>query len=224
MKSPGYFFRRFRNDRIYSVISIVGLTIGMTTAFLISLYLINELSYDRQHKNVTKIGRVIHENTVHHFTEFNAPFLLGPAAKEEIPGVANYCRNFCMYGAQALKGTTWLQVEGLYSSDRQVFDMFTFQVKEGKIPIHFEPGDICVSESFAHKFLAEGESAGKSVKMNIKGENFAFTIKAVYADFQNNSTFKPEAIVPMEIGHKLITKYLSIIGDSSFLVNFSDTW
>ena len=224
MKSLGYFFRRFRHDSIYSIISIVGLTIGMTTTFLISLYLINELNYDRQHKNASRIYRVINENKVHHFNEFNSPYLMGPAAKEEIPGVENYCRSFELYGAQVKKGNNWLIENNVFSTDRQVFDIFSFQLKEGEIPAKFEPGDICISASFGEKYFSGASPTGKTVTMNIKGEQFVFTVKAVYADLQINSTFRPEALVSVEIGHKLVTKYLFIMGDSSSVVNYIDSW
>src|SRR6266480_1215149 len=56
-----YFKTAWRNllrNKIYSVISIAGLTIGIACFILISLYVINELSYDRFHPNNKNIYRV----------------------------------------------------------------------------------------------------------------------------------------------------------------------
>jgi putative ABC transport system permease protein len=206
------------------VISISGLMIGMTTTFLLALYLINELSYDRHHKNAAKIFRIINENTVHHFKECNSPFLMPPAAKENIPGIEDYCRTFSMDGSQVKKGEEWIPAEGIYSADKQVFSIFSFKFLSGGFKNKMDPGDIFISNSFAGKFLQAKELLGKIVSLNLKGKMIEFTIRGVYADYPINSVFRPEAIISMETGHSLLTRYLTIIGDSSYINNFTDDW
>jgi len=57
-----YFFIALRNilkHRIYSLINIVGLAVGITCTILILLYVTDELSYDRFHTKSDRIYRVI---------------------------------------------------------------------------------------------------------------------------------------------------------------------
>jgi putative ABC transport system permease protein len=196
----------------------------MTTTFLISLYLINELSYDRFHRNAPKIFRILNENTVHHFKECNSPFLMPPAAKETIPGIENYCRTFNLYGSQLKKNGQWLPSAGIYSADKQIFEIFSFRFLSGAIKDKIEPGDIYVSKAFAEKYIPGGDFLGKTVTLDLKGEIHEFTIRGIYADYPINSLFRPEAIVSIETGHRLLPKYLTFIGDSASSTNLKDDW
>src|SRR5580700_8616766 len=64
--NPVYMFKNYfktacRNllhNRIYSFINIAGLSIGLACAMLIMLYIKDEVSYDRFHKNVNRIYRI----------------------------------------------------------------------------------------------------------------------------------------------------------------------
>src|SRR6185312_6229801 len=52
-------FRNLRRNKAYSLINILGLSLGLTCAMLIILYVKDEVSYDRFHKNVQHIYRVV---------------------------------------------------------------------------------------------------------------------------------------------------------------------
>jgi putative ABC transport system permease protein len=59
-----YFKTAFRNllrNKFYSLINIVGLAIGLATCFLIILYVLDELSYDKYNVNASRIYRVNNE-------------------------------------------------------------------------------------------------------------------------------------------------------------------
>jgi putative ABC transport system permease protein len=61
-----YFKTAIRNllrNRIYSIINISGLSLGLACAMLIILYLKDELSYDRFHVNVKQIYRIFTQAT-----------------------------------------------------------------------------------------------------------------------------------------------------------------
>ena len=57
-----YFKIAFRNlwrNKIFSIIKILGLSIGLTVCMLIFLYTKDEISYDRFHKNKAQLYRII---------------------------------------------------------------------------------------------------------------------------------------------------------------------
>ena len=56
-------FRNIRRSKIYSFINIFGLSLGLSSAMLIILYVKDELSYDRFHKNVDHIYRVVSKSS-----------------------------------------------------------------------------------------------------------------------------------------------------------------
>ena len=51
-------------NKLYTVLNIAGLTFGISCFLLIGLYLFDELTFDRQHKNAGRIYRVIEHRTV----------------------------------------------------------------------------------------------------------------------------------------------------------------
>src|SRR6266700_844429 len=51
-------FRRLQKSRLYTLINLVGLTMGITSCLLIGLFIINELGYDRFNKNADRIARL----------------------------------------------------------------------------------------------------------------------------------------------------------------------
>ena len=51
-------WRNFRKNKLFSLINVVGLSIGIATCFIIMLYVYDELSYDRFNKNADNIYRI----------------------------------------------------------------------------------------------------------------------------------------------------------------------
>src|SRR4051812_33730334 len=50
--------RNFKKDKVYSLLNVVGLTIGITFSLLLVFYILDELSYDRHHENAERIFRI----------------------------------------------------------------------------------------------------------------------------------------------------------------------
>src|ERR1700740_435216 len=88
-------FRTLQRNKMYSLINIVGLTIGLTACLLVSTVVLDDLSYDHQWKNADHIYRVIsadksNKNAVE---EVPRSFTgLGPTLKKTFPEISGYCR------------------------------------------------------------------------------------------------------------------------------------
>ena len=87
-----YFKIAFRNiirHKAFTAINIAGLAIGMTCSIFILLWVQNELSYDRFHKNADEIYRITARAG-----DFNAAVNcagMPPELKVKIPAVKNFC-------------------------------------------------------------------------------------------------------------------------------------
>src|SRR5258708_40127490 len=75
--------RNLFKNKIYAAINIAGLTIGITCAFCIFIFVKNELSYDRYHPKADRIFRVIQEGKGEHSASL--PFPTGPTIEHEHP-------------------------------------------------------------------------------------------------------------------------------------------
>ncbi|MHA1943390.1 MAG: permease prefix domain 1-containing protein, partial [Candidatus Thorarchaeota archaeon] len=86
--------RRIKRQKGYSFINIFGLAIGIACCILSLLWVQDELSFDRFHKNTDDIYRVISEIHTTDRTTQNArtPNPLGPALKEKYPEIIDFVR------------------------------------------------------------------------------------------------------------------------------------
>src|SRR6478736_4062977 len=94
-----YFTIALRNllrNKVYSFINIAGLSIGLACAMLIILYVKDEVSYDRFHRNVGNIYRVtmqgIDRNGVKKDKEANTGYLQGPRFAAHVPAIKSFVR------------------------------------------------------------------------------------------------------------------------------------
>ena len=86
--------RSLIKNRTYSLINVLGLTFGLTCFMLIGLYLFDELTFDRHHKNADRIYRVVEhkKNNNEDLTIAAGSFMLAEQSKKTIPEVANSAR------------------------------------------------------------------------------------------------------------------------------------
>ena len=93
-------FRNLLKHKGYSLINIIGLSVGMAICLLILLYIQHEISFDRFHANGDRIYRVALERKYPGRSTLYAiiPFSFGEAIKNEFPEVENFTRIIGNYG------------------------------------------------------------------------------------------------------------------------------
>lgn len=79
--------RNLLKNKVYSLINILGLSIGLATSLLILLYVVNEWSYDLFHSKSERLFRVVQtmESETNVEEDATTPFLLGPVLDAEFP-------------------------------------------------------------------------------------------------------------------------------------------
>ena len=55
----------FQRNKTHSFINIAGLSVGMAVAMLIGLWIWDEISFDKYHRNYDRIAEVMHQQTIH---------------------------------------------------------------------------------------------------------------------------------------------------------------
>src|ERR1041385_7532878 len=88
-----YFKTAFRNlarNKIYSFINIAGLSLGLACAMLIMLYVKDEVSFDRFHKNANNIYRIVSQRKENKIPVTG--LLQGPRFKQNVPGIRSFVR------------------------------------------------------------------------------------------------------------------------------------
>ena len=82
-------FRSFKRNKSSFLINVIGLSIGMTCSILILLWVLDELNYDRFHKDIDQVVQVMEHQTYSDniMTVTSTPGILSPALKDEIPEI-----------------------------------------------------------------------------------------------------------------------------------------
>jgi putative ABC transport system permease protein len=197
-----YFKTAFRNlsrNKIYSFINISGLSIGLACAMLIMLYVKDEVSFDKFHKNVNNIYRVVTEssdNGIKH-KDPNTGYLQGPRFAQNIPGIQSFVR--VQSGSEDIKTGTEVQAQDLLYVDSSFFSVFTFPLLSGDSKTCLkEPHSIVLSEDAAKKQFGTTDAVGKIVMMKDDSVFIPYKVTAVAKRCPQNSSIQFTALVPIK--------------------------
>jgi len=188
--------RNLKQQRLYASINIAGLAVGMACCMLIMLYIQYELSYDRFHQNSLRIFRV----TKRYDTPngYNLHFARCPDTwvnllPAEFPEIESLIR-FQHWPLTELKiGEHKFRDRHFFTTDANVFDVFSFPFKEGDARTALQqPNSIVLTEEMAHQYFGDVNPIGKTVtvveKMNIQLVDYRIT--GVMKNVPNSAHFQ----------------------------------
>jgi putative ABC transport system permease protein len=199
--------RNLSRNRVYSLINIAGLSIGLACCMLIILYNKDEVSYDRFHKNAAHIYRIT--NTTYdsagkkNGTNGITGMMPGPSFKREVPEVKDFVR--VQSERIAVKvGTEIYEQDGLYA-DANFFSVFTFPMKSGDPAKALQDiHSVVLSEDIAKKFFGKENAIGKTLELPLgKDRAFeVFTVSGIVPKSPQNSSIKLSMLLPMSLNER----------------------
>lgn len=193
-------FRNLWKNKLFTVLNIFGLALGITCAGLIFLWVEDEMTFDNVHrkKNSLYSVRVNMQYNGNVYTMGSTPRPMAAAIKNEIPGIANFARVSDEEQRLLVKtGNHSFYAAGRYA-DPTIFQMFTLDFTEGH-PVNAFPQlySLVITESTARKFFGTASNVtGKTVRVNNEQD---YTITGVVKDLPPNSSFRFEWLAPFAI-------------------------
>ncbi|HTR28419.1 MAG TPA: ABC transporter permease [Puia sp.] len=183
-------WRNLSRNKLYSIVNIGGLTVGLACCILIGLYLSNELSYDRFHRNAGRLFRVTTEYTTNRVVNrvgqtASAP---GPRLSAAFPQIRSYVRinNWQPYVVR-YEERTFVESRFLFA-DSTFFTMFSFPLIEGDARTALDaPARIVISQSMEKKYFGSGQALGKTLRV---GGTRDYLVTGVARDAPINSQIK----------------------------------
>jgi len=199
-----YFITTWRNlsrNKIYTFINIAGLSLGLACAMLIILYVKDEVSYDRFHKNVNQVYRITTQNLNPDGTkgnkDGNTGYLQGPRFAANIPEIRSFVR--VQSGREDFKTGTDITSQDMLYVDSNFFSVFTFPLIEGNPKDCLkQPHSIVLSEDAAKKRFGTVHALGRTVMMKNKDEFIPYSVTAVAKKCPQNSSIKFDILSPIE--------------------------
>lgn len=191
-------YRNLMRYKGYSAINVFGLTIGLTASIFIFLWVSDELSYDRYHKNIERIY-LAGNNWIYGDgqigTAFITPVKLGDALEQipEIEKTSHLTFNQSLLFRYKDKA---FEESGIFA-DPSLFEIFTMNIIRGKssdpLPDH---SSIAISEKIAVKYFGRTDILGESFRVH---NQYDLKVTAVYEDMPYHSTLRFDFVIPFQV-------------------------
>jgi len=193
--------RNLLKSKIYSLINIFGLTVGLAACILIALWVQDELSFDRFNKNVNNIFRVISYKGKFEDRSASSPAPLGPAMKESFPDVVSYVRFTNASNKVVVKyGKNVFYEDRIIFADPDIFKMFTLPFVEGTSNTALSGlFNVVITENIAHKYFGSEDPVGKT--LTLEG-NLNLIVSGVIKNIPAQSHIQFDFLLSMENVYK----------------------
>jgi putative ABC transport system permease protein len=189
-------FRNLWRHKGFSLLNIVGLTVGMAAFLLVFLYVTFELSYDSFHSKADRIYRVVSDvqtpTGLQHFNNPPVPATIG--MKEQLPEIEMTTRISLGDNWMVIRDKDVFETDDVAMADTNFFRVFDFPLIKGD-PKTALSGvqNVVLSESTAKKFFGHADPMGKVLIMT--RDKFPCTVTGIMKDFPENSHLKASMII-----------------------------
>lgn len=191
-----YFSTAWRNlakNKVFSIINITGLSIGIAACLLILQYVSFQLSFDRFNKNAADIFRVTNDRyqngkLIQHGTiTYSA---VGKAMQDDFPEVINHTRMRPAYGVMITEDKK-IGDQGGYFVDNAFLDMFSYPLIAGdKSTSLTAPFSLVLSQTLANTLFDKHSNAADIMGKVISFDGIPCKVTAICANPPENSHLK----------------------------------
>lgn len=192
-------WRNLVKSKGYSAINIGGLAVGMAVAMLIGLWVYDELTFDKYHKNYDRIAQVMQHANFNGkvISQVSNPAAMGPEIKSK------YGSNFRHVLQASWTGSHLLSLGDKHISKVGIFfepgapDMLSLEMLHGTRAGLKDPYSILLSASVAEALFGKEDPINKTLKFD---RTLDVKVTGVYKDLPDNTTFREiKIIMPWEL-------------------------
>ena len=187
--------RNLTRDISYSLINILGLTIGISGSLFLILYVYDDLSFDRYHEKADRIyrisSRITEPDDAFNWSVTQVP--LSPQIKQDYPEIEQSTR-LIQSGRHLYKyeEAEFFEEEVSYA-DSTVFDIFTWPLVEGNPEIALtQPNSIVLTRTFSERYFGKISPVGKVLE---REDGNSYTVTGLLEDIPENSNYRFSALI-----------------------------
>ncbi|MDX9852158.1 MAG: ABC transporter permease [Tenuifilaceae bacterium] len=201
-------FRNLVKRKVYSGISILGLSISLAVTFVATAYILFETRYNRDILDNERIYCLMAQNNTFDKVQQRIPYIFGGHIASDIAGVESLTSIFSFGNGLVKLGAENIEVSNVYAADKTVFATFGLDVvaSNGSEPIA-QPNTIAISKSVAERLFGSNDPINKDVVFVISGKERHFTVDAVFSDLPQNTTVKFDYLVNIQGAKIFFTQY-----------------
>ncbi|TDP01044.1 ABC transporter permease [Flavobacterium sp. 245] len=184
------FFYHIKNNKLFSILNVLGLSIGMATLIFAILFWNDEHSYDQWNPEKDKIYSVLNDIGENNIWTSNAA-TTGPLLKAISSDVESYCYFYAEYAKDVISYNGKKEMlSKIFTAQKNFFSFFPYKFihGNGKTAIQ-DRSSIAISATTAERLFGTENPMGKLVRYN--GQ--VFTVRGVY-DLSEKSSVMPDAV------------------------------
>ncbi|HXB30694.1 MAG TPA: ABC transporter permease [Puia sp.] len=190
-------FRNFKKDKWYSILNVLGLTLGITFSLFLIFYITDELNFDRYNDKADRIVRIVSyiqekdKNT--DWTVTQLP--LAATLKKDFPEVEESARLLNRERTLFKKGNDGFYETKIYYADSTIFKIFSYKFIEGNAANALnKPNTIVISKTLAEKYFGKNtQVVGKTMKTVYD----LYKVTGVIEDVPKNSHLRFDMLISL---------------------------
>jgi putative ABC transport system permease protein len=185
--------RSIVRGKLYSILNILGLSLGLASSFLIILFILAELGYDKCHKSSDSIFRLSY-----HFPEEGetnlTPFIGFDDIKRLVPGINQSCLMGPINSIVHFENTSF-EAKGK-GVEGEIFDMFTIPLLSGNYGGFYDNANsIIITNSLKIKLFGAQAAVGNFVSLNIQDSLASFLVTGVMENLPTKSSIQADFFI-----------------------------
>ena len=164
--------------KLFSVLNLLGLSIGLTSVLLIAAWVYNESGYDKFNENFERIYQINFKNKQGEFSMAGTPAPLAPAIINDVAAIESVVRLRNAPGFAFRYETNMYFEEHGITSDPQLFDIFSFKTISGNPKEALDQvNGIVITRSFAKRYFGAGDPMNKEIQ--VEGEGYLLILAVI---------------------------------------------
>lgn len=183
--------RSFKRQRAYIIINVLGLSIGIACSLFISLYVLNEVSYDKFNTKKDRIYRIVLNADLggNGMNLYASPAVMGPTLLKEFPEVDAFLR-MNNPGIKEIKcNNQTFSEDHIVEADSSFFSFFSIRLIKGNpANVLNSPHRVVLTESTALKLFGKENPIDKPLQIGLDTVNYI--VSGIMSDVPENSHFK----------------------------------
>jgi putative ABC transport system permease protein len=193
-------------NKVPSIISILGLGIGLGCIIVLMALIIHEKSFDRFIPGYQNVYRIVFGNSV------QTQFPLAESMAAEFPEVKDYFR---YYQASSIQLKTpsneMVRESGFGFADSSIFRILGIKFLSG-VPAS-SLSEIAISVESASKYFKNLSPTGAVLRVKFADRFVDLTISGVYSTFPSNSTLNPSFIADIKLSDRILMQFQKALGE-----------
>lgn len=191
--------RNFRKHKVFTLINVLGLAIGISASLVIFLIVQYEYSFDRHHKDGDRIYRVVSSLAFSSGKPFENPGVPAPLpaeARTTIPGIETAAAFHTMYNPRvsvnngnAQKPDVFKERKGVIFTDQHYFDLIAYQWLAGSPAALKEPFKVVLTESRAKEYFPTADITKAIGQVMTYDDSIDVTVAGIVKDIEQTTDF-----------------------------------